>query len=258
MMSILVGYGAIVLTLVIMEGLLSTDNALVLGNMVRAGLKDKADQKKALMYGLWGAVGFRAVCIGAWHWISGYDWLLWGIQILGGLYLAKMSVGHFIGADTDDEDNDGVADKYERTFLHKLLAKVGIKMTPLVKIIISVELMDIAFSSDSILAAFALSTNFWVLLLGAFLGILMMRGVAQMFIKLIEAVPEFEGTSYVLIGLIAVRMVLENLYHVTALFHYNTTPIVIGDGWFFGALVVTFFGTFVVHKSKQNKPAEVK
>lgn len=251
-LSVLAGYGLIVVTLVIMEGLLSTDNALVLGNMVRV-LPDKADQKKALLYGLWGAVGFRAICIGAWHWIAQVDWLLWGIQVLGGLYLAKMAFGHFIGSDKADDDNDGIPDAYEGNWLQRLLAKFGIRLSQLAQVIIAVELMDITFSSDSILAAFALSTNFWVLLLGGFLGILMMRGVAGIFIKLIDKFPEFEGTSFVLIGLIAIRMILSNIYHVTALFHWNTTPIEIGDGWFFGAMAVAFLGTFGVHKFNQNK-----
>lgn len=242
----------IILTLVIMEGLLSTDNALVLGNMVRV-LPNKTDQKKALLYGLWGAVGFRAICIGAWSFIAGYDWLLWGVQILGALYLGKMALGHFIGSDTADDDNNGISDAYEEKWLNRLLGKFGIKLSQFVQVIIAVELMDIAFSTDSILAAFALSTNFWILLLGGFLGILMMRGVAQLFIKLLEAIPEFEGTSYVLIGLIALRMLLENIHHVLGLFKVTMNPIVIGDIWFFGALVVTFLGTFVVHQMKKSK-----
>ena len=39
--------------------------------------------------------------------------------------------------------------------------------------------MDIAFSVDSVLAAFGVSDQVWVLFLGGILGVLMMRGVAQ-------------------------------------------------------------------------------
>ena len=46
-----------VLTLVILEGLLSGDNALVLAVMVRHLPREQ--QKRALRYGIWGAFGFQ-------------------------------------------------------------------------------------------------------------------------------------------------------------------------------------------------------
>ena len=50
-----------------------------------------------------------------------------------------------------------------------------------------VELMDIAFSVDSVLA-FGVSNEVWILLLGGMLGILMMRGIAGVFLKLLERI----------------------------------------------------------------------
>lgn len=41
--------------------------------------------------------------------------------------------------------------------------------------VITVELMDIAFSFDSVIAAFGVSNQEWILLLGGVIGILMMR-----------------------------------------------------------------------------------
>ncbi len=67
-------------------------------------------------------------------------------------------------------------------------------------------MMDIAFSVDSILAAFAISDKVWVLLVGGMLGILMMRTVAGLFLALIEKVPELENTAFILIGIISAKM----------------------------------------------------
>lgn len=245
---------ATILTLVIMEGLLSADNALVLAIMVRK-LKDPADQKKALFYGLWGAVAFRAICIFAWTWIS----KVWLIKVFGVFWLAKMTYDHFTKKDEADEDQDGMIDKYQNTLAHRVLRKFGLRLSDLWAVIISVEIMDIAFSVDSILAAFALSTKFIVLLLGGALGILMMRGVAGIFLKLIAKVPEFEDTAYVLIGIIAVKMALGTVHNVFNFFEsiigntYRMHEIEVNDALFFGILVVTFLGTFVIHKFNKNK-----
>lgn len=72
----------------------------------------------------------------------------------------------------------------------------------------AVELMDIAFSVDSVLAAFGVSEKVWVLLTGGMIGVLMMRGVAGVFLKLIDKVPELETAAYVLIGFIAIKMLM--------------------------------------------------
>ncbi|MDR4215838.1 DUF475 domain-containing protein, partial [Bacillus paralicheniformis] len=71
-----------------------------------------------------------------------------------------------------------------------------------------VELMDIAFSVDRVLAAFGVSNEVWILLLGGMLGILMMRGIAGVFLKLLERIPELETSAYILILIIAAKMLL--------------------------------------------------
>ena len=72
--------------------------------------------------------------------------------------------------------------------------------------VVAVEIMDIAFSVDSVLAAFGVSEQVWVLLVGGMLGVLMMRGIAGVFLKLIDRVPELETSAYILILLIALKM----------------------------------------------------
>lgn len=236
----------IILTLVIMEGLLSADNALVLAIMTNK-LKDPVQRKKALFYGMWGAVIFRAFFIFVGVWLV----KLWWIKVFGALYLAKIVFDHFRGAGGEDEEE--TASHFENTFMHRVLRKIGIHLSFFWSIVISVELMDLAFSVDSILAALALSDKFWVLLLGGVLGIVMMRGVAGAFQKLIDRVPEMEHTAFILIGIIALKMFITTIHEFAGLFGYKMAEIHISHVAFFAVLVITFAGTFVVHAFRKNK-----
>jgi YkoY family integral membrane protein len=241
-------YLAPILALVVMEGLLSADNALVLAIMARK-LKDPKQQKKALIYGMWGAVAFRALFI-----LVGTILVkLWFVKVIGALYLAKIVVDHFRGSDHADDDQDGMLDKYQQTFVHKILGKFGMRLSIFWSVIISIELMDVAFSADSILAAFAVSTKFLVLFTGGVLGIAMMRGVAGVFTKLIAKVPEMETTAFILIAIIAVKMGLGTVHHFAEWFGYHMKEIEIHELLFFGILVATFLATFIVHAFRGNK-----
>jgi predicted tellurium resistance membrane protein TerC len=102
--------------------------------------------------------------------------------------------------------------------------------------VVTVELMDMAFSVDSVLAAFGVSNEVWVLLIGGMLGVLMMRGVAGVFLALIDRVPELETTAYILILIISIKMFLE------VFFHYEMPAL-----YFFIILLFTFGATFIVH-----------
>lgn len=232
----------IILMLVLMEGLLSVDNALVL-SIATGKLKDPEQRKKALKYGMIGAFAFRALFIFLGVWLV----KLWFLKLAGGIYLAYLVYGHFKGE--EDQDADGTADKYQRTWIHKLFQVIFRRpLTPFIAVVISVELMDLAFSVDSILAALALSNKFWVLLVGGCLGIVMMRGIAQLFQKMVEKFPLMNHTAFVLIGIIAVKMVLGTVHNIAALFGKTIHEIHIGNGYFAIIVAVVFFGTFVVQK----------
>jgi YkoY family integral membrane protein len=241
-----------VLTLVVMEGLLSADNALVLAIMARK-IQDPDKRKKALIYGMWGAVVFRAFFILIGVWLV----KLWFIKVFGAIYLAKIAIDHFTKRDKEDEDADGMMDKYQSTWLHKLVKLVTRReLTVFWSVVVSIELMDVAFSADSILAALAISNSFWILLIGGVLGIAMMRGVAGVFLKLIERIPEMEHTAFILIAIIALKMGLSTVHNFTALFGHEMHEIHIGNGLFFGILVATFLATFIVHWFRKDKHSQ--
>jgi predicted tellurium resistance membrane protein TerC len=72
----------------------------------------------------------------------------------------------------------------------------------------------------------------------------LMRGAAQLFLALIEKVPEFETTAFVLIAIIGVKM-------ITAPFGYHLEEKV-----FYSILICVFLGTFIVHAIRGNSGKE--
>jgi len=217
-------------TLIILEGLLSADNALVLAVMVKHLPKNK--RKKALFYGLLGAYAFRFVAIG----LGVYLIELWWVKAIGAAYLAWLSIKYFIDKRKESDDDSGEAEGMNQNGL--LIRLFG----TLWGTVAAVELMDIAFSVDSVLAAFGVSNEVWVLLIGGMLGVLMMRGVAGVFLTLIDRIPELETTAYILILIISIKMFAE------VFFHYELEPI-----YFFIILLFTFGATFIVHFINKKK-----
>ena len=217
-------------TLIILEGLLSADNALVLAVMVKP-LPEK-QRKRALFYGLLGAYVFRFIAIG----VGVFLIKLWWVKLFGAAYLAWLAIKYFI----DKAEAAKQEDKEEGVKAKGILIRLFGTFWGTVA---AVEIMDIAFSVDSVLAAFGVSEQIWVLLLGGMLGILMMRGIAGVFIKLIDKVPELETASYVLIMLIAIKMGL------------SVIEIEISHSAFFAILIITFLATFVVHRINKGKMA---
>lgn len=219
-------------TLVILEGLLSADNALVLAVMVKHLPPEQ--RKKALFYGLLGAYAFRFIAIG----VGVFLIKLWWVKVIGAGYLAWLAIKYFIdkrnAANSEEEEGHGINQK---GLLIRLFGTFW-------GTVVAVEIMDIAFSVDSVLAAFGVSEQVWVLLLGGMLGVLMMRGIAGVFLKLIDRIPELETSAYILIAIIAIKMFL------------GVFEIHIDHIYFFLLLLITFGATFIVHYLNKKKETE--
>jgi predicted tellurium resistance membrane protein TerC len=112
------------------------------------------------------------------------------------------------------------------------------------KTVLMVELMDIAFSIDSVVAAFGVSDKVWVLFVGGILGVLMMRGVAQVFLRLIDKFPELEQTAFILIAIIAGKM-------LAGAFGFHMSQVV-----FFAILIAVFVGTMIISSVKRKRKAD--
>jgi YkoY family integral membrane protein len=186
-----------IVTLIFLEGLLSADNALVLAVMVRH--LPREEQKRALRYGIWGAFGFRLIAV----LLSAVLLQFWLFKVVGGGYLLYLSFNHFLS----DESNP---EKKKRSRLGS-----GFWGT-----VVSVELADIAFSIDSIVAAVAMADslerlgNHWKLAtvyIGGILGIITMRFVAGYFIILLERFQGLAVGAYVLVAWIGIKLIISGL-----------------------------------------------
>lgn len=213
----------IILSLVLIECLLSVDNAIVLAAQTQK-LPDKVQQEKSLFYGLWGAYIFRFILIG----LGSYLINFWEIKVLGAAYLMYLSLNHFYKM------------RHPEKVHHKAHKEKKRRLPLFWSVVISIEMMDVVFSIDSILASLAISSNPVIVLIGGMIGILCMRGIAEVVMKLMEIIPELEVTAYGLISLIAIKLFLT----------IPTIDIEIPAALFGGLVLLALVLTAVVHKVK--------
>jgi YkoY family integral membrane protein len=187
--------------LVLIEGLLSFDNSIALAALVKKKLKNPKEQKKALLYGIWEAYFFRILVVFCGVWLMSF----WQIKLVAGLYLIQLSIRELWPKQKKEKDLTGFS---------ILSSLFGFQcMTPFWATVVSIEIMDIAFSIDSIGVALAISNIKWVLITGAILGILTMRLAANIFIDLIDKYPILEKTAFLLVGIAGIGVSLK-AFHI--------------------------------------------
>jgi YkoY family integral membrane protein len=227
---------AVVLLLTVLEGLLSIDNALVLGLLAKR--LPKHLQHKALNWGIILAVVFRFAAI-----FMASLLLRWTIvKLLGGGYLVYIAVRHLFFESKEEEKEKIVLDAKghpiivdedtggplrpdqaeleirERVPVYIKPERMPTKIDNFWPTVISIGLTDIAFAVDSILAAIALvgsappggyHPKLWVVLLGGLLGIMLLRVAAGVFIWLLGKFPRFEVSAYLLVMVIGCKLLAD-------------------------------------------------
>ncbi|MBL7829207.1 MAG: TerC family protein [Saprospiraceae bacterium] len=198
----------IIFNLILIESLLSVDNAAVLATMVLDLPPDK--RKLALRYGIIGAYVFRGLCLIFAAWLI----KIWWLKPLGGLYLIYLTWDYFKGKSTPKKDDD-LLEKKTKWYFRLTNGLVG----PFWATVIAVEIMDLAFSLDNVFAAVAFTDNIWLICIGVFIGILAMRFVAQWFVKLLERYPFLEKAAFLVIGVLGLKLSMSLPCHF-----YKTEP----------------------------------
>jgi YkoY family integral membrane protein len=210
--SLLMEYSWVLLVLIVMEGLLAADNALVLAIMVKHLPEEK--RKKALFYGLAGAFVFRFASL----FVISFLVDVWQVQAIGALYLLFIAVNHIIRK-VAFKEKESHADQLEEKG-----RKSGFWLT-----VLKVEIADIAFAVDSILAAVALAVvlpqtplpeiggmdggQFLVIFAGGMIGLIIMRFAANLFVKLLERKPGLEIAAFGIVGWVGVKLAIITLSH---------------------------------------------
>lgn len=210
---------AIIGNLIIIESLLSVDNAAVLATMVM-DLPPK-ERDKALKYGIWGAYIFRGLAMI----FAAFLIKIWWLKPLGGLYLLLLVYKQFNKA--DDDKDPWFMRYFINPWLNPLSKLFSFIFSPISNwleskrkllglfwsTVVLVEIMDMAFSIDNIFAAVAFTDNIILVCVGVFIGILAMRFIAQWFVKLMEKYNFLETAAFVVIAILGIKLTLSLYEH---------------------------------------------
>ncbi|WP_430089149.1 TerC family protein [Paenibacillus cisolokensis] len=207
--ALLLEYGWVLIVLIGLEGILAADNALVMSIMVKHLPEDK--RRKALFYGLAGAFVFRFGSL----FIISYLADVWYVQALGAAYLLYISINHI------------VKQYFVKKKVH--MEKAAKKEENFWITVLKVELADIAFAVDAILAAVALALTlpatglpkiggmdggqFLVILTGGIIGLVIMRFAASYFVKLLARRPGLETAAFLIVGWVGIKLAIYTLAH---------------------------------------------
>lgn len=192
----------IILNLIVIESLLSVDNAAVLATMVMDLPKDQ--RSKALKYGIIGAYIFRGICLLIASWLV----KIWWLKPIGGIYLLYLAISFFFKK-KDGPEHEEVADKKKNWFYRSTVGLLGTFWAT----VALVEVMDLAFSIDNVFAAVAFTDHIGLIYIGVFIGILAMRFVAQAFVKLMEKFVFLETAAFIVIGVLGMKLSTSVLTH---------------------------------------------
>ena len=177
--------------LVLLEGLLSADNAMVLAVLV-LGLP-RSQQQKALRYGILGAFLFRGLATI----FAAYMIRLSLVKLIGGLYLLWLPYQHFFrGGDPEARRTPPIAQPW-------------LGLTAFWATVVKVELTDIVFAIDSILVAVAMSPKLWVILTGGILGIITMRLVIGQLLVIVRRYPALVDGAFIIILWVGIKLLVE-------------------------------------------------
>jgi len=185
----------IILNLIVIESLLSVDNAAVLAIMVLDLPKEQ--RSKALKYGIIGAYFFRGLCLLLATWLV----KIWWLKPLGGVYLLYLAFNYFKDKAAGESSEENI-NKEESWFYKVTVGKLGTFWAT----VALVEIMDLAFSIDNVFAAVAFTKHIFLIYTGVFIGILAMRFVAQFFVKLMEKFTFLETIAYIVIGVLGIKL----------------------------------------------------
>lgn len=205
--QLLIEYLWVLVILIGLEGLLAADNALIIAIMVRH-LPEKK-RKKALFYGLAGALILR---FGSLFLIS-FLVDVWQVQAIGAAYLLYISGKNL----------------YERMTQTRKKKKQPSSQSGFWLTVLKVEIADLAFAVDSILAAVALAValpqtgwftiggldggQFLVIFMGGMIGVIIMRFAANVFVTLLKKRPKLEIAAFLIVGWVGVKLAVLTLAH---------------------------------------------
>lgn len=205
----------VILLVIYLEGILSIDNAAVLGALVSGLPQDErvpwprllrflaqpvhklfgGQRSAALKVGILGAYVGQAMMLLLANFIIQNPWL----KLLGGLYLIKLALENL----GEPEPGEQVQVDSVRTS-HRGFWRV----------VLAVEVTDLAFSLDNVVAIVALSRDIRVIMFGVAVAIVLLRFAAGIFTRLISIEPILKTAAYIVVLNIGIELWLDELFSV--------------------------------------------
>lgn len=182
-------YLSIILSLFIIEVLLSVDNALVNATLAESLPEEK--RKKALRIGIILGAVFRVVALLLASIIIQNVWL----KILGGLYLVYLAINHLGRVVTED----GKEIKAKTTYRG---------------VIMQIALADIVFSLDNVISAVSFSDNLFIVMLGVGIGVVSMLFITPILSRLIHKYKGMPQAAYAIVGIVGITLLLETIVQI--------------------------------------------
>jgi YkoY family integral membrane protein len=179
-----------VVVLSFLEMILSVDNLVVLA-LLASRLPEKL-RAKALLLGSLSAIFIRALAIVFLSVLIQYSW----IQILAALYLIYIATRYFYGR-------------------HKQVTAP--KTDSFWKILVLIELFDLVFAVDSMVAGISFiatgnplsaESKIWIVYLGGMIGLFGIRYFASLCTKFLHKFPKMERSAHLMIGWIGCKFII--------------------------------------------------
>ena len=181
---------ALLPVLVLLELILSADNAVALAAIARSSRQPEQEQL-VLNFGIGMALLLRVALIILAQWVLQNTW----VQLLAAGYLVWLVVDHFKTRSTDDDDG---------------LNADGSNSGPrsLINTVLLLAFTDLAFSIDSVAAAVAISDQIVLISAGAFIGIVALRFTSALFIRWLDVYPRLETAGFLAVAFVALRLIV--------------------------------------------------
>lgn len=174
----------VLLVLVVLESVLSADNAIALAAIVQ-GLEDAALQRRALNLGLVAAFILRVLLILSATWVIRF----WQFELAGAAYLLWLAIQYFISQNDSDHPH-------------------GPRFDSLWQAIPLIAFTDLAFSLDSVTTAIAISQDRWLVITGGIIGVITLRFMAGLFIRWLDEFTHLQDAGYITVALVGLRLLL--------------------------------------------------
>ncbi len=212
--------------LIILELLLSADNAIALASLTKTLDKAK-DRSKALNIGITISLVLRILLILLSSFLLKYLF----IRIFAGLYLIYLFISNIFFPNSNSH-LDNVNEKNNKNNLKFF------------KVVALLSVTDFAFSIDSITTAVAISDQYILIIIGALIGVIALRFTSEIFLRLLEYFIRLERAGYIAIFIIGIKLILNTLIK----------EVILPDYYFYVFIFISFIWGF----SKKNTNLTIK